>query len=133
MEIRLAVAEDIGGICRYDSHIPHLRLEKCIESGFVWVLCDGAAIVGVLRFSLFWQTLPFLDLMYLDDAYRGHGWGTRMMACWEENMKAAGYDHCMLSTQEDETAKFFYEKLGYRRIGSFLPPEQEAVEIMYLK
>jgi hypothetical protein len=39
----------------------------------------------------------------------------------------------MLSTQEDETAKYFYEKLGYRRIGAFLPPEQDADEIMYLK
>ena len=25
------------------------------------------------------------------------------------------------------------EKLGYRRIGAFVPPEQDADEIMYLK
>ena len=48
-------------------------------------------------------------------------------------MKRMGYPYVMLSTQEDETAKFFYEKMGYRRIGAFLPPEQEADEIMYLK
>ena len=133
MEIRLAVAEDLVEICRYDSHIPVNRLEKCIESGFQWVLCDGEKLVGVLRFSLFWQTMPFLDLIYIDEAYRGCGWGSRMMIRWEENMKELGYAHCMLSTQEDETAKVFYEKLGYRRIGAFLPPEQEADEIMYLK
>jgi ribosomal protein S18 acetylase RimI-like enzyme len=44
-----------------------------------------------------------------------------------------GYPYVMLSTQEDETAFIFYEKIGYRRIGAFLPPEQEADEIMYLK
>ena len=48
-------------------------------------------------------------------------------------MASAGYPYVMLSTQEDETAKFFYEKLGYRRIGAFLPPEQDADEIIYLK
>ena len=50
-----------------------------------------------------------------------------------ETMKTKGYPYVMLSTQEDETAKFFYEKIGYRRNGAFLPPEQEANEIMYLK
>ena len=46
---------------------------------------------------------------------------------------AKGYSYVMLSTQEDESAKYFYETLGYRRIGAFLPPEQDADEIMYLK
>ena len=44
-----------------------------------------------------------------------------------------GYAYTMLSTQADETAKFFYEKLGYRRVGAFLPPKQDAEEILYLK
>lgn len=48
-------------------------------------------------------------------------------------MRTMKYPYVMLSTQEDETAKYFYEKLGYRRIGAFLPPEQDADEIMYLK
>lgn len=39
----------------------------------------------------------------------------------------------LLSTQEDETSKFFYEKLGYRLCGDFLPPDQEARELMYRK
>jgi hypothetical protein len=25
-------------------------------------------VVGVLRYSLFWQTIPFLDLLYIDEA-----------------------------------------------------------------
>ena len=55
------------------------------------------------------------------------------MEQWESVMRRMKYDYVMLSTQEDETAKYFYEKLGYRRIGAFLPPEQDADEIMYLK
>ena len=133
MEIRLAIAEDKGKILQYDRHIHPTKVGQCIHNGLVDVLCDGEKIVGVLRYNLFWQSIPFLDLLYIDAAYRGQGWGSKMMAKWEETMKAMGYPYVMLSTQEDESAKYFYEKLGYRRIGAFLPPEQDADEIMYLK
>ena len=133
MEIRLAVAEDKAKILKYDCHIHHNKVGECIHNGLMDVLCDGSNIVGVLRWYLFWQSIPFLDLIYIDEAYRGQGWGRKMMAQWEDSMKVMGYPYVMLSTQEDETAKYFYEKLGYRRIGAFLPPEQEADEIMYLK
>lgn len=132
-EIRPARLEDLPGIRAYDRHIPAARLEECVRSGRVEVLCGGGKILGVLRYSLFWQTIPFLDLIFLDEGYRGQGWGSRWMAHWEQVCAGLGYDHVMLSTQADETARFFYEKLGYRSIGAFLPPEQEAEELMYLK
>lgn len=133
MEIRLADSKDKKQVIRYDSHIHHNKVGECIFNQLVYVLCDGKKIVGVLRYNLFWQTIPFLDLLYMDEAYRGKGYGKQMMEAWEAAMKRMGYPHVMLSTQEDENAKYFYEKLGYRRIGAFLPPEQDADEIMYLK
>lgn len=48
-------------------------------------------------------------------------------------MKRLGYQDVMTSTQEDETAQFFYEKLGYTKVGAFFPPGQEAEEIMLKK
>lgn len=133
MEIRTAEAKDKEKILRYDCHIHPDRVGVCIDCGSVYVLCDEQQIAGVLRYNLFWQSIPFLDLLFLDEAYRGQGWGSKMMAAWEAAMKCLDYPYVMLSTQEDETAKYFYEKLGYRRIGAFLPPEQDADEIIYLK
>lgn len=129
----LATVEQLSALRRYDSHIPEERLLSCIRDGFVYAILSEEKIVGILRYSLFWQTIPFLDLLYLDDAVRGKGLGTAAMAQWEYEMRKLGYDYVMLSTQEDETAKFFYEKLGYRNIGAFLPPEQDAQELMYGK
>lgn len=128
-----AEPKDKAQILKYDRHVPEARLEVCIREGQLTVLKDGGKIIGVLRWSLFWQTIPFLDLLYIDEAYQGRGHGRQMMAHWEEAMAVQGYKHVILSTQADETAKFFYEKMGYRRIGAFLPPEQEADELMYLK
>ena len=131
--IRLAEREDKQKIAEFDHHIHLDKLEECIDRGLVAVLYDADDTIGVLRYNLFWQTIPFLDLLYIDGSCRGRGYGRQMMAHWEAPMKTMGYTYVMLSTQEDEDAKFFYEKLGYRRIGAFLPPEQDADEIMYGK
>ena len=134
MTVKLAEMKDNRRIANLDRHIPPARLDECIEQGQVYVLEDtDDSVFGVLRYSLFWQTIPFLDLIYLDEACRGNGYGTEMMRKWECDMKACGYRYVMTSTQADETAWLFYEKLGYRRVGGFFPPDQDAEEWMYLK
>lgn len=133
MTIEIAVPEDISSIQNYDRHIPEDRLLNCIQQGQVLVLKENQCIRGILRWSLFWQTIPFADLIFLDFSIHSQGLGTQMMGFWEEMMRKAGYSYVMTSTQEDETAWQFYEKLGYNRIGSFLPPDQEAPELIYGK
>lgn len=133
MEIRLAAEQDLEQILQLDRHVPQERLMACLREGWVLVLTDGNGVLGMLRYNLFWQTVPFLDLLYLAESHRGQGWGSKMMTVWEQAMEEKGYPFVMLSTQADETAKEFYEKIGYRRIGGFLPPEQDAEELMYLK
>ncbi len=145
MIMELAQSKDKQKIARLDCHIPPSRLGNCIYNGQVYVLKDDSIknggqnhrlkdpVVGVLRYSLFWQTVPFLDLLYMDAAYRRRGFGTQMMDWWEETMKVCGYRYVMTSTQADESAWQFYEKRGYRKVGGFLPPEQEAEEWIYLK
>lgn len=136
MTIELACPADVARLTVYDGHIPAARLADCVQQGLVYVLrpaCGPQEVVGVLRYSFFWQTIPFLDLLYIDQAYRGRGYGRQMMACWEVNLRRRAYRWAMTSTQADETAYLFYESLGYRRVGAFRPPEQEADEWMYLK
>ena len=145
MIIELAQIKNRLEIERLDSHIPPSRLEECIHNGRVYILKDDsfkigekndlrkASVVGVMRYSLFWQTIPFLELLYVDEAYRGRGFGTKMMETWEKTMAQFGYKFVMTSTQANEDAWRFYEKLGYRRAGGFFPPEQDVEEWMYVK
>jgi len=145
MKTELAQGRDKQKIAKLDRHIPLSRLGECIGNGQVYVLKDDSIqnggknhrvkdpIVGVLRYSLFWQTVPFLDLLYIDEAYRNRGFGTQMMYEWERAMAICGYQYVMTSTQADEEAWKFYEKLGYHKVGGFFPPEQEAEEWMYVK
>lgn len=133
MVIELANSKDKQQILKYDKHIPPSALGECIYNNFVYILKDEKTVVGVLRYSLFWQTIPMLDLIYIDEEYQHKGYGTQMIACWEEKMKLMGYKHLMTSTQSDETAWEFYEKIGFHKAGSFLPPEQDVDELIYTK
>ena len=145
MIIELAQGKDKQKIAKLDFHIPFARLGECIWNGQVYVLKDDSIknggqnhrlkdpVVGVLRYSLFWQSIPFVDLLYIAEAYRGKGFGSQMMREWEQTMKICGYRYVMTSTQADEDAWKFYEKLGYRKTGGFFPPEQDAEELIYVK
>ena len=77
-----------------------------------------------------WQTIPFLDLLFPEEAFRGR-WHGRWPG--KAEMAKEGHSYVMLSTQEDETAKFFYGILGYQPIGAFLPLELEARVLLYEK
>ena len=132
-EIRLAISKDKKQLEKYDNHIHSNRLGECIYNNQVYVICSERRILGMLRYSLFWQTIPFLDLIFIDNSIRKQGQGTTLLLYWEHQMKLMGYRHVMTSTQSDETAWQFYEKLDYRKIGSFLPPEQNTDEWIYLK
>ncbi len=134
MTILLAQMSDLPLVAVLDSHIPLDRLEKCIRNNQIYVLKDDAAnVVGVLRYSLFWQTIPFLDLILLAPAFRRKGFGTQMMQMWEQQMQQCGYCDVLTSTQADEDAWRFYERLGYCRVGGFYPPEQNVEEWIYRK
>ncbi|MBE6565070.1 MAG: GNAT family N-acetyltransferase [Ruminococcaceae bacterium] len=132
-----AEIRDLDALLVYDRHIPAHRLADCIHQKQVYVLKEesgnASPIRGILRYSLFWQTLPFLDLLFLDEACRGKGCGKAMMRRWEADMKAMGFSYTLTSTQSDETAYRFYEAIGYHRIGGFFPPGQEAEEWIYGK
>lgn len=137
MKIEQASEQEIYQIAKLDRHISSERLSFCIKNGFVYVLKDHTSndeqTVGVLRYSLFWQSIPFLDMLIIEPSCRGKGLGREMMSRWENDMKRMTFRHVMTSTQADEDAWRFYEKLGYRKVGGFFPPEQEAEELIYLK
>lgn len=133
IKIRNAVEKDLTELLQYDRHIAAEKLMECVRQGHVYAICLEHEIIGVLRYSFFWQSIPFLELIFIAPNYQRKGIGKDAMAYWEQQMKRLGYQDVMTSTQADETAQFFYEKLGYTKVGAFFPPEQEAEEIMFKK
>lgn len=130
--IEKATLSDIEDLTEID-HLPQNTLKDSVKRGFVYIARKGEKAIGILRYNLFWQTIPFLDLIFLKKDFRCSGIGSAMLKKWEEDMASLGYNSLMTSTQADESAYLFYEKLSWQKNGSFFPPEQTVEEWIYTK
>lgn len=103
-----------------DSHARTGEFAKKVRDQRGYVLLAAGNPAGILHYSLFWDNLPFLNLITILPSFRGKGYGRAAMAQWETDMKQAGFAMTLVSTQVDEDAQHFYRKLGYRDCGCLL-------------
>jgi len=132
LDIRVATMEDLALLLRYDWHIGGQEYSRIIPLGRVLLAYDGERFVGWLRYGLFWDEIPFMNMLFFLEAERGKGFGRALVSDWENRMRAEGYKRVMTSTQADESAQHFYRKLGYCDTGALLLPEQ-AAELLLIK
>lgn len=129
--IRYADETDLDTLRAHDKHIGASELKKSIQAKRVLVMFDGG-FIGWLRFNLFWDTVPFMNMLYLLAPYRGKGYGTQLVEFWEREMARKHHKLVMTSTRADEHAQFFYRKNGYADCGSLLLPN-EPLELIFQK
>ena len=132
MTIRIATRNDFPHIADYDRHIAREELNTLISLGRVAIAEEGETFLGWMRWNLFWDNTPFLNMLYLLEPLRGKGYGKAMMDWWEAEMRKQGFDTLMTSTASDEYAQHFYQKLGYAAVGGFALPG-EAYELIFAK
>lgn len=132
MKIQKANVSEIEMILQHDKHIAREELENSINLGRVYTAYDNGEFCGWLRYNLFWDNTPFMNMLYFFEDFRGRGYGSKMVEYWEMEMKNKDYSMILTSTQTDETAQHFYMKLGYKTIGGFLL-ENDPFEIILSK
>ena len=134
--IRYVDSGDKAGWYTLDNDFPESGFEEKVRNRQGYVVLEDGNIVGILRFNLFWDSIPFCNMLYIREGHRGRGNGTQLMERWERDMLDAGCGMVMLSTQVDETAQFFYRKLGYKDAGGFvvdIPGYEQPMEMIMLK
>lgn len=130
--IRYANENDIEIISKYDKHISKEELANIIKLKRVIVMYEDDKFVGWLRYNLFWDNTPFMNMLYLLDNERGKGNDSRLVIFWENEMKK-NYEFVLTSTQSNEEAQFFYRKIGYVDSGALLLPNEPLEIILYKK
>jgi GNAT superfamily N-acetyltransferase len=113
--------------------LPEAAFEEKVRRREAYVLLADDIPAGLLRYGLFWDNTPFCNLLFIDEAYRRRGFGTALMARWEADMRALGYDTVLTSTQADESAQHFYRKLGYRDCGGLVMEDGGPMELILRK
>lgn len=131
--IRLAGESDLDFLMAHDRHIGAQELARIIRLGRVYIATDAdGAPSGWLRWGLFWDNTPFMNLLFVLPQARGQGVARALVMRWEDDMRAQGYAVTMTSTASDEDAQGLYRHLGYRTVGGFLP-EAEPYELIFMK
>lgn len=136
MTIKHMRPEDKEFVKRIEPHINDVQYENhiCTKTGYI--IWDGDERAGLMHYSVLWDKLPFLNLIYVEQAYRNHGIAAEAMRLWEEDMKNQGYLMVLLSTQVDEDSQHFYRKLGYIECGALLlngTPLEQPMEMFMRK
>jgi GNAT superfamily N-acetyltransferase len=133
MNIRMANPDDNRQLTQLDRHIAEAELRSIISQGRVLIAEDQNGLVGWMRWNLFWDSIPFITMLYFLESFRGLGYGTQIVQYWEGLMKGQQYQWLMTSTQSNESGQHFWRKMGYQDCGGFLPPFGEILEIVMLK
>lgn len=135
-DIRYATAADEEFWFSLDRHLAKSEFENIAALKRGYILIRDETPIGILRYNLFWDSIPFCTLLFIKKQYRGQGFGKELMSFWESEMKTNSYGMIMTSTQADEDAQHFYRKLGYHDAGSLIisvPGYEQPMEIFLIK
>ena len=132
VRIRFAREEDFAVLLERDRHIGEKELRCAVARHRVLVAEVQGIFAGWLRYNLFWDNTPFLNLLYVAEACRGRGIGRALLTSWEERMREEGWTDVMASTVAEEQGQHFFYRCGYRAIGMFRRA-QEPGEIVLQK
>ena len=132
--LSFATQADHAYLAAHDGHVTPDTLMQKIARGEIIMLYDdaGARPIGWLRFGYFWDELPFMNLIYIEDAFRRQGLGTHLITFWEEAMRRKNYACVLTSSLANEQAQHLYRRLGYVDCGALLLPG-EPLEIIFRK
>lgn len=133
MKIEFAAESDYDYIVERDHHILESLIKTKIEQNEIYIIRNQQHInIGWMRYGYFWDNTPFMNMIWVDEQYRGDGVGRQVVLFWENHMKQKGCKMVMTSTLANEAAQHFYRKLGYKDAGCLLL-ENEPLEIILIK
>ncbi len=115
-----------------DRHLPRGVLEQKVERREILLLWHEDRRAGALRYGYFWDEIPFMNLLWINEGLRGTGLGTGLISFWENEMRESGHEMVVTSTLSNERAQHLYRRLGYKDCGCLLMPE-EPLEILFSK
>ena len=133
MTVLAATPLDLDILCALDPHLDRKTQEQKIARNEVIVCWDGDEIVGVVRYSLFWDKIPFINWLWVKEENRVQGIGRALMASIVREARRLDQNLILTSTQSDEPGQHFYRKIGFRDIGGFVLGDEPLEIILSLK
>ncbi|QNN55016.1 GNAT family N-acetyltransferase [Nocardioides mesophilus] len=126
----VANSADLPFLEEVDTRLSPDTIADLVSIGRMMVVKVDGDAVGFLRWGMFWDQLPFMNLLWVLPDWRGQGVGTTLVEAWEKSQLAAGRDLVLTSTMSNEKSQHFYRRLGYVDTGALLLPGEPAELIL---
>ena len=122
----------------HDRHVAGDWVRRCVSFGEYLVAERAGEPIGFLRFSRFWGTIPYLEMIQVLAAHRRAGVGHALFAAWERAMRDTGASLLMTSCVEDEAEpRAWHRSNGFVESGRMalghLQPEPELFLVKDLR
>lgn len=121
---RIATNSDLLFLGEEDRHVSPDDLADLVSAGRVMLVEVDGVVVGFLRWGLFWDQVPFMNLLWVVPEWRCQGVGTTLVDAWETSQRADGHSLVLTSTMSDERSQHLYRRLGYVDSGVLLLPDR---------
>lgn len=128
--VRSATHQDLDFLTENEKEIQYDALLESIDKRRIYILEVDNKRVGWLRFNLFWDHIPFLNMLFILQEQRNQGLGSYLLEHWETQMRMLGEATLMTSTLVHEEAIHFYLQYGYKVVGGFHPSQDEYEVIL---
>ena len=127
VQVRAATTNDLAYLTDRE-HLSGSELEAILRRGRILIAQDSGESrpVGWLRWGLFWDEVPFMNMLHVAEDHRRGGIGHLLVNEWESQCREAGHAMVMTSTLSNESAQHFYRRMGYRDAGCLLLPDESA-------
>jgi GNAT superfamily N-acetyltransferase len=135
VRVRLGIESDLTWLSAVDSHVPSAWIQRCINHDEYLIAEVADAPVGFIRFSRFWGTIPFMDLIWVAPDHRSKGVGTRLVEKWEATMRRQGAKVLMTSSMVDEPEpQAWHQRNGFQPSGALTFGSAQATpEVFFVK
>ncbi len=134
--VRLATSDDLSALCTIDSLACREarrrdRIRRGVEDGEIRVAEVNGRIVGYALMSYSFFERPFIELVMIEAAYRGSGFGPMLI----RSLEADCVDERLFTSTNASNAhmRHVLEKLGYESSGIIHHLDPGDPELVYSK
>ncbi len=140
ISIRFAKSDEFQLVRRLDPHSKYIdpkKIQHKLDVNEIIIALESEKPIGILKFSYFWATRPYMDLIWLKKHYRGQGIGQQLLSFFEEYLITKGYFYLITSSEKDELApQRWHQKQGFVPCGEVRGlnlPESDIAEVFFQK
>jgi len=133
--ISVGRADDLDWLRSVDRHVPEAWIRRCLALDEYLIARREGHAAGVLRHSLFWGVIPFMDFVFVEESSRGQRIGSALFEVWQRTMRERGAQMLMTSSMADELEpQAWHRRNGFSPAGSLnFGRFQPAPEVFFMK